>query len=54
MSCFESVNLVVLILALMISEVCKIYIQDRIIGICVAYPTRVRFGLTHCIVFLKK
>ena len=37
----------------MISEVRKIYMQDRIIGISVAHRTRIRFGLTHYLVFLK-
>ena len=38
----------------MISEVRKIYIQDRIIRTCIAYLTKIRFGLTHYLVFLKK
>ena len=37
----------------MISEVRKIYMQDRIIGISVAHRTRITFGLTHYLVFLK-
>ena len=37
----------------MMSEVRKLYLQDRILGISVAQPRRIRFGLTHNLVFLK-
>ena len=36
----------------MVSEVRMIYVQDRIIRKCVAYPRR--FGLTNYFSFLKK
>ena len=37
----------------MISVVLMIYIQDRIIGICIAYPARVRFGVVNTTHFTK-